>query len=284
MRPPLAAIRLIDPRKERRNHFPELGENQVGVIARLGKRMRAHAKQQRFVRLAGAEQSHVRLHRRRQQPAQRVERLRANGRAVHAVAVGRIFRKPGAKMLLHRLEPSRVDLEGAIQRRLIPGLQRRAGEFGRHVVLPSAARAIGVRHVARRLLEIGHQTAPLEHLRQHVRDALAGEVHAAELRNRIVAVFREHLRVQLFRAGDADLALGRRPRRARSPRNSSRNNRRSDFAEREYREKSAPLTVSGRLVSAKTGPSRFEKYGASAARSSGVNSDTASEYTIQRLG
>jgi len=41
--------------------------------------------------------------------------------------------------------------------------------------------------------------------------------------------------------------------------------------------------VSGRFVSAKTGPSRFEKYGASAVRSSGVNSDTASEYTNGRL-
>ncbi len=34
--------------------------------------------------------------------------------------------------------------------------------------------------------------------------------------------------------------------------NSSRNSRRSDFADREYRAKSAPLTVSGRFVSAKT--------------------------------
>jgi hypothetical protein len=110
-------------------------------------------------------------------------------------------------MLLHGLEPSRVNLEGPIQRRLIPGLQRRAGEFPRHAVLPSAARAIGIRHVTRRLFQIGHQTAPLEHLREHVRDTLAGEVHAAELRNGIVAVFREHLGVQPFRAGDADLAL-----------------------------------------------------------------------------
>ena len=35
--------------------------------------------------------------------------------------------------------------------------------------------------------------------------------------------------------------------------------RRSDFGEREYRAKSAPLTVSGRFVSAKTGLSMFVK-------------------------
>src|SRR5215813_7225338 len=56
-----------------------------------------------------------------------------------------------------------------------------------------------------------------------------------------------------------------------SPRNSSRKRRRTDFADREYRAKSAPLTVSGRFVSANTGRSVFVKYGASARVSSGVN-------------
>src|SRR5262245_20369070 len=58
--------------------------------------------------------------------------------------------------------------------------------------------------------------------------------------------------------------------------NSSRSRRRSDFGEREYRAKSAPFTTSGRLVSAKTGPSRFVTYGARAARSSAVNDSTIS--------
>src|SRR3954468_3173317 len=56
-----------------------------------------------------------------------------------------------------------------------------------------------------------------------------------------------------------------------SPRNSSRNSRRSDFADREYRANSAPFTVSGRLISANTGRSVLLKYGASARTSSAVN-------------
>src|SRR3954453_21086140 len=54
--------------------------------------------------------------------------------------------------------------------------------------------------------------------------------------------------------------------------NSSRNNRRSDLSEREYLANSAPLTVSGRLVSAKICPSSELKYGARRSRSSAVNS------------
>src|SRR5204863_4144099 len=54
--------------------------------------------------------------------------------------------------------------------------------------------------------------------------------------------------------------------------NSSRNSRRIDFGEREYRANSAPFTTSGRLISANTGPSRSVKCGASRARSSSVNS------------
>src|SRR5262249_25831887 len=59
------------------------------------------------------------------------------------------------------------------------------------------------------------------------------------------------------------------------PRNSSRKSRRIDFADREYRAKSAPFTVSGRFLSAKTGRSVLVKYGASALVSSGVNASTA---------
>ena len=44
-----------------------------------------------------------------------------------------------------------------------------------------------------------------------------------------------------------------------SPRNSSRNKRRSDFADLEYRANIAPLTVSGRLMSANTGRSVLVK-------------------------
>ena len=56
--------------------------------------------------------------------------------------------------------------------------------------------------------------------------------------------------------------------------NSSRKRRRSDFVVREYRAKSAPLTASGMFVSAKTGPSRLEKNGASVDRSVSVNASS----------
>ena len=58
--------------------------------------------------------------------------------------------------------------------------------------------------------------------------------------------------------------------------NSSRNNRRNGFADREYRAKSAPLTTSGKFVSANTGSSRLVKYGVRRRRSSDVN-DSAGE-------
>ena len=61
-----------------------------------------------------------------------------------------------------------------------------------------AVRPIVVGNVARRLLEVGHQAAPLEHLGQEVRGALARQVHAAELGHRIVAVLAEHPLVELL--------------------------------------------------------------------------------------
>src|SRR4051812_10540957 len=60
-----------------------------------------------------------------------------------------------------------------------------------------------------------------------------------------------------------------------SPRNSSRDRRRTDFAEREERANSAPFTVSGRLGSAKICRLVLVKYGASARASSGVNVSAA---------
>ena len=58
--------------------------------------------------------------------------------------------------------------------------------------------------VARRLLEVRHEAPPLEDLRQHVGRLLAGEVDPPELGDRIVAVFDEHLFVELLRALEPD--------------------------------------------------------------------------------
>ena len=106
-------------------------------------------------------------------------------------------------MRFERRNPSRVGVEGCVQCAHESGAQRRSIQFARHVVLPLAVRAVRVRHITRRLLEVGHQAAPLEHFRQHVRHALAGEVGAAQLRDRIVAVLVQHLCVELVGAGGA---------------------------------------------------------------------------------
>ena len=79
-------------------------------------------------------------------------------------------------------------------------LAQRALELRGDVIPPAPVQLVGVRHVARGLLEIRHQPAPLEHLRQDVGDVLARDVRAAELRDRVVAVFVEHSRVQLLGA------------------------------------------------------------------------------------
>ena len=64
---------------------------------------------------------------------------------------------------------------------------------------PKASTEPGVvTDVARALLEVAHQAAPLEHLGENVRGLLTRKVHATQLRHRVVAVFEEHLFVQLF--------------------------------------------------------------------------------------
>ena len=94
------------------------------------------------------------------------------------------------------------------RRRVCCGGSEKTVHFRREGVFPASFRARGIRHVARGLFEIGHQTAPLEHFRQYVRDPLASDVRAAELCDRIVAVFAQHTRVQFVGAFGADGAGG----------------------------------------------------------------------------
>ena len=85
---PLAApLGHVDPLEERRDDLAQLGEHHVGVVARLGQRVGAHAQQQLLVGLARAVDADVGQRRRRQQPAQRVERLGPRRLAVDEVAV-----------------------------------------------------------------------------------------------------------------------------------------------------------------------------------------------------
>src|SRR5919106_3986099 len=59
--------------------------------------------------------------------------------------------------------------------------------------------------------------------------------------------------------------------------NSSRNMRRSDFGDLEYRANRAPFVTSGRLTRVNTGSSRFVKYGRRTSRSSSLNSSEANQ-------
>jgi hypothetical protein len=134
-------------------------------------------------------------------------------------------------MFLHAVDERRVGLEPRVHRGRV-AFTERALDFVRHVITPAAVQLVGVGHVAGRLFEVRHQASPLEDLGEDVRHVLARDVRAAQLRDRVVPVVAEDLRVQLFRALDADgRRLGLNP--ARLPANSSRNKRRSDFADRE---------------------------------------------------
>ena len=184
LRPSAAAIRLIETRQERRNDLAQLDQHFVGAGTHLEQRMGAHAQQQRLERLAAAEQSDVRLRRGRQETAKGVERLRPDGGAVHAFGVVGAARVARREVLLHPRNPLGVALERGVHGADVLLAQRPGLELGGQVVAPAIVQAIGVGHIPRRLLEIGHEPAPLEHLRQHVRDVLARDVRAAELGDR----------------------------------------------------------------------------------------------------
>ena len=207
--PPAAALRLIDARHERGNDLTQFDEDVPRARAHFLERMREHAEQQRFERLAGSEQSDVRGRRSGQQPAKRVQRFCADDRLVHAVRVLRRLRIAGAEMRLHRRNPSRVGGERGVERADEQIPPRRSTQFCRHVVLPLPVRAIRIRHVPRRLFEVRHQASPLEDFGQNVRHAFAGDVGAAELRDGIVAVLTQDPRVQSVRAVAAHRGLRR---------------------------------------------------------------------------
>src|SRR5207249_5087585 len=74
------------------------------------------------------------------------------------------------------------------------------------IAIPPAGPVV-VGDVTRRLLEIGHETAPLEHLGQDVRRALARQVYPAELRDGIVTVLDEHTLEELLGSSGRGVAV-----------------------------------------------------------------------------
>ena len=112
-------------------------------------------------------------------------------------------------MCLNRLDQLGVCLERPVQgpSEGVPRLL--IGQLTRDDVLPPSVGAVGIRDIARRLLEIRHQPSPLEHFGQDVRHALAGDVGAAELGDGVVSVLVEHPRVETFCPFQTDLVLRR---------------------------------------------------------------------------
>src|SRR4051794_19276742 len=194
---PLAApVRPIDARDEARDHRLDRVEHHAPVRARLGQRVREQVQDELLVRLARRVDAHVRERRGGQQAAQEVERLGLDGAPVRGarLAVRRRELRVGP-----RGDPRQavgVDGEEFVHRARV-----RRPERGVAVVAVAAVAAAGHRRVvcdvARGLLEVGGKAGALEDLRQYVRDPLARDVHAAELRDRVVAVAEEDGLVEL---------------------------------------------------------------------------------------
>ena len=215
--PLAAAVGALHAGDEARHHGLQLGEDHVGVVARLGQRRRVQAQQQLLVGLAAGEDAHVRQRGGRQQPAQQVERLGLDRAPVRRLGLVGARGKRSSAHAITRGSASRIGVEQEVHRPLVLG-----AELG--VAPVAVAEALGHRRVvgdvARRLLEVGGEPAALEQLRHHVRDPLAGDVRAAELRHRVVAVAEEDALVEL--AGALALLAVERRRRLRRRRRTRR--------------------------------------------------------------
>ena len=102
-------------------------------------------------------------------------------------------------MLLKRFDPSRVRFEGPVEPVGKYRTELRIRKLPRHDVLPPAVWPVGVRHVARGLLEIRHEPSTFKHLCQDVGNAFTRNVSSPKLGDRIVAVLAEHSCIQTFR-------------------------------------------------------------------------------------
>ncbi len=137
-------------------------------------------------------------------PRSGVERLGPDGLAVDEVRVGGVLgeRAPGRSPASGAAARRRCRTAGPCRRR--SGCRGASQHVGVAVVAVAAAEAGVVGDVAGRLLEVGHEPAPLEHLGEQVGGLLAGQVDAAELGHRVVAVLEEDPVVELLGPAQAD--------------------------------------------------------------------------------
>ena len=172
--------------------------------------MGAHPHQQLLVGLPGAVDADVGQRPGRQQAAQGVEALGPDGLAVHEVRVAGLAGVTGGQPGLGLVEQLAVGVEHAVHVAHVAGAEGRVEQARvAEVAVVAGGEALVVGDVAGGLLEVGHQPAPLEHLGQDVRGLLAGQVDAAELGHRVVAVLEEDLLVELLGPLQADRGVDR---------------------------------------------------------------------------
>ena len=227
-RPLPAPLGQVDPLEEGRDDLAQLGQHQLGVV--------------RGPRAAGGRASAAGAARRTGR-CRRCRRWRARRPAAGPAAASRALARtawrwtksesPGLAGVAGDepgLQPGQqlgVGVEHPVHVAHVAGAERRVEDLGRPVVAVVAARQPGVvADVAGRLLEVGHQAAPLEDLGQHVGGLLAGQVDAAQLGHRVVAVLEEDPLVELSArrsptvasivASPRDVEVARRTRRGRA--------------------------------------------------------------------
>ena len=194
----------VQPLQERGDDLAQLHEHHVGVGADLRQRVGSHPQEQVLVALAAAVDADVRERCGGQHPPHRVERLGADGLAVHEVRVPGSLRELAAEVLVHHGQRGAVGLEHGVEVGDVAGAEARTQDVGIPVVAVAAAEACVVGHIARGLLEVGHEPSPLQHLGEHVGGLLARQVHTAQLRHRVVAVLEEDPVVEFLGPAQTD--------------------------------------------------------------------------------
>ncbi len=202
--PGAAALGAVDAGQERRDHLPELGEHHRRVPLRFGQRMRPHAHQERLEGLPRAVDADVRQRRPGQDAASGVTSFGLDGLLVDEVGVAGLLRVAGARPIHEVGKDTGVGVEEHVEVGDVARPQRRPGDLRVPPVSVPPAEAAVVRDVAGRLLEVRHEAAPLEDLREQVRRLLASQVHASELGHRVVAVLEEHPVVELLGSPEPD--------------------------------------------------------------------------------
>ena len=200
-----APVLEVDPLEERRHHLAQLVQHQVGVAAGLGQRVRPAAaaaaarspdRCRRCRRWTATPPAGCRAARRRPWPGWPGGRRSRSRRC----SLGNRSRKKSCM----RRQQLGVGVEQPVHVADVAGAERRHQHVGIAVVAVAAADAGVVGDVAGRLLEVGHEPAPLEHLGEHVRGLLAGQVDPAELGHRVVAVLEEDPVVELLGPAQPD--------------------------------------------------------------------------------